>query len=495
MKDRDVANPEQSLDPQDWDAMRKLGQQMVEDMLTWLETVRDRPLWKPVPESVKAFLNQPVPAKPEDPEQVYREFLEYVLPYPMGNVHPRFWGWVIGTGTPFGVLADMLAATMNPNVGGGDHVAPYVEAQVLNWCKEILGYPREASGLLTSGGSAANLIGLAVARNAKAGFDVRRQGLSSATRRLILYGSQEMHSSIQKDVELLGLGSDSIRQVPVDSEFQIDLKALRAAIAKDKRDGNQPFCVVGNAGTTNTGAIDDLDALADVCAEEGLWFHVDGAVGAFAALSPELRPLVKGMERADSLAFDLHKWIYMPYDIGCALVRNEPEHRRAFSLTPDYLKHAERGLAAGSLWFSDYGYELSRPFRALKAWMSLKEHGSEKYGRMVRKNVEQARYLAELVRASPELELAAPAPLNIVCFRYVGHSHTSVDLDALNQELLIRLYESGIAAPSYTQVDGKYVLRVANTNQRSRREDFDLLVREVIRFGKDLEPQYESREQ
>ena len=477
---------EESLDPEDWQLMRALGHQMVDDMLTYLETVRARHVWQPVPKEVKAYFNQPLPMEPQGPEQTYRDFLEYVLPHPMGNIHPRFWGWVIGTGTPLGMLADMLAAGMNPNVGGADHVANYVESQVLGWCKEMLAYPAEASGLLVSGGSMANLVGLTVARNTKAEFDLRQQGIYASTRKMTLYGSNETHSSVQKAVELLGLGSNAFRQIPTDKDFQIDLSELEAALAQDRQAGCQPFCVVGNAGTVNTGAIDDLEALAQICDREKLWFHVDGAFGALAGLSQELRPLVAGMEKADSLAFDLHKWMYMPYEVGCALVRQEEAHRKAFALTPDYLTHSDRGLAGGKIWFSDYGVQLSRGFRALKVWMSIKEHGVQKYARLIKQNVDQAHYLAKLVEDSADLQLLAPVPLNIVCFRFIAHQHDDETLNELNKELLIRLHESGVAAPSYTLINGRYALRVAITNHRSRRQDFELLVAEVVRLGNKL---------
>lgn len=475
---------EESLDPRDWKAMRALGHRMLDDMLNYLETIRERPVWQPIPETVKTHLRQPLPSEPQDPEAVYQDFLDYVLPHPMGNIHPRFWGWVIGTGTPFGMLAEMLAAGMNPNLGGGDHVANYVESQVLDWCKGMLDYPAEASGLLVSGGSMANLVGLTVARNTQAEFDVRREGMAAAPHLMTLYASTETHSSVQKAVELLGLGSDALRQIPVDADFEKDIPALERAIAADRAAGYHPFCVVGNAGTVNTGAFDDLEALADICQREGLWFHVDGAFGALVALAPELRGLVSGMERADSIAFDLHKWLYMPMEIGCALVRREEDHRRAFSLTPDYLAHTgQRGLAAATTWFSDYGIQLSRGFRALKAWMSIKAYGARKYGRLIQQNVTQARYLAGLVDAAPELERLAPVPLNIVCFRFRADGLDDAALNDLNQEILIQLHESGVAVPSYTTLDGKYALRVAITNHRSRREDFELLAREVVRLG------------
>jgi len=477
---------EESLDPKDWQLMRDLGHRMVDDMLTYLETVRDRHVWQPIPREVKEYFNQPLPMEAQGAELTYRDFLKYVLPHPMGNIHPRFWGWVIGTGTPLGMLADMLAAGINPNLGGADHVANYVESQVLGWCKEMLGYPAEASGLLVSGGSMANLVGLTVARNTKAEFDLRREGIYGSTRKMTLYGSSETHSSVQKAVELLGLGSNAFRQIRVDKNFQIDLSELDTAIARDRQADCQPFCVVGNAGTVNTGAIDDLEALAHICDREKLWFHVDGAFGGLAALSPELRHLVSGMGKADSLAFDLHKWMYMPYEVGCALVRQEEAHRKAFALMADYLTHSDRGLAGGKIWFSDYGVQLSRGFRALKVWMSIKEHGVQKYGKMIKQNVDQANYLAKLVEDSPYLQLLAPVPLNIVCFRFIADQLDENVLNQLNKELLIQLHESGVAAPSYTLIEGRYALRVAITNHRSRRQDFEVLVDEVVRLGNNL---------
>jgi glutamate/tyrosine decarboxylase-like PLP-dependent enzyme len=250
---------------------------------------------------------------------------------------------------------------------------------------------------------------------------------------------------------------------------------MREMIAADRASGIRPICIVGNAGTVNTGAVDDLPALADLASREGTWFHVDGAFGALACLSPRLKPALAGMERADSLTFDFHKWLYLPYEIGVVLVRDEEAHRRTFSLTPDYLAHGARGLNAG-LWFSDYGVQLSRGFRALKAWMHIREHGADKLGRLIDQNVAQARHLARLM---------APVPLNIVCFRYRA-DRTDAELDALNQELLVRLQESGVAAPSYTRIGGRYALRAAITNHRSRREDFDAMVAEVLRIGREL---------
>jgi aromatic-L-amino-acid/L-tryptophan decarboxylase len=480
---------EESLDPagpEAWEEMRALAHRMVDDMMGYLETVRERKVWQPVPQAVRAKFDGPVPREGEGAEAAYRDFVRDVLPYPVGNIHPRFWGWVNGTGTPFGMLAEMLAAGMNPNVGGFDQSAIHVESQVLDWYKQLLGFPQGASGILVSGGSMANFVGLAVARSSRAGFDVAREGVLAGGRQLVAYGSSEMHSSIQKAVELLGVGSAFLRKIEVDRDYEIDVGALRRAISEDRARGLAPFCVIGNAGTVNTGAIDDLSRLARVCEEEGLWFHIDGAFGALAALSPLHESRLAGIERADSLAFDLHKWMYMPYEAGCTLVRDGERHRAAFAATGVYLSPTTRGVASGPVWFGELGVQLSRGFRALKIWLSIKEHGIEKYARLIEQNIEQAGYLAGLVERDPELELLAPVPLNIVCFRYSAGARGDDELNDLNRELLIRLQESGAAVPSHTTLNGRYAIRVAITNHRSRREDFDLLVSKVKEIGRAL---------
>jgi glutamate/tyrosine decarboxylase-like PLP-dependent enzyme len=350
----------------------------------------------------------------------------------------------------------------------------------------MLGYPQQASGILVSGGSMANLMGLAIARNTHLDFDIRNEGLRSAPAMMTLYCSSETHSSVQKAVELLGLGGKSLRKIPVDDDYRLDLASLEKMIAADRAAGHYPFCVVGNAGTVNTGAIDPLDQLAEVCRREKLWFHVDGAFGALAYLAPEMRPQLSGMERADSLAFDLHKWMYLPYEAGCLLVKNKTAHEKAFAVVPTYLAPHEKGLMAGPPWFANYGIQLSRGFRALKIWLALKAHGLDKFSRLIRQNILQARYLAQLVQESPSLELAAPALLNVVCFRFRSKRLDEAQHNELNRKLLMELHERGIAVPTSTILRGKYVLRAAITNHRSRQEDFDVFVRETIRFGEEL---------
>jgi glutamate/tyrosine decarboxylase-like PLP-dependent enzyme len=472
---------EQTLDPVDWSEITALGHRMVDDMVAYLQTVRERPAWQRVPDDVRQRLAAPVPIAPEGADSAYRDFVRDVLPYPVG-VHPRYWAWVQGTTSPAGMLAEMLAGAMNNSLHAGEHSAMYVEQQVLSWLKDALGYPAEATGLLVGGGSMANFVGLAVARNAKAGWDVKRLGLRGTP--FMVYASTETHSSVVKALEALGLGSQALHLVQTDADFRIRVDALADAVAADRRAGKVPMCVVGNAGTVNTGAIDDLTAVAALCRSENLWFHVDGAFGAITAISPALRPA--GLELADSLAFDLHKWMYMPYDVGCALVRWPELHRDTFGYQAAYLTSQDRGLTSGPVGFSHYGLDLSRGFRALKVWFCLKTHGLDAYRALVEQNVEQMKYLGELIRADARLELLAPVSLNVACFRYVGDIRDETRLNAINNELLLRLQESGVASPSSTVINGRFALRVANTNHRTRREDFDVLVHEVIRLGVSL---------
>lgn len=474
---------ELSLDPEHWSELRALGHRMLDDMFDHQQGRLEGPVWQPMPAEVRERFKTPLPQETRSEEEVYEIFRTEILPYAMGNTHARFWGWVMGNGTPLGMLADMLASGVNPNMGGGDQAPNLVELQVVEWCRQMFDLPEGGSGLLTSGGSVANLIGLAVARQHGADFDVRKDGVAAAPKPMTLYGSEEMHSSLDKAVELLGLGRQHLRKIPVDERMRVDLNALRERIEADLEAGCQPIALIATAGTVNTGAIDPLDEVADLAEEFGLWYHIDGAFGALAYLAPELRTRLKGLNRADSLAFDLHKWFYLPFEIGCTLVRDEEIHRQTFALRPDYLHEGTRGIATGVRWLSDYGIQLTRGFRALKAWMAFQVHGVDRVGDVILKNVRQAEYLADRVEKSDLLELLAPVDLNVVCFRYRPAGLQEQELNALNEELLYEIQESGVAVPSSTMVDGHYALRCAITNHRSRQSDFDALLEAVERIG------------
>jgi glutamate/tyrosine decarboxylase-like PLP-dependent enzyme len=472
-------NETETLDPDNWESMRALAHRAVDEGFDWLRTVRDRGVWRPTPDDVVAKFHEPLPRGPQGAESAYEDFKRWVLPYPMGNVHPRFWAWYMGNGTPLGAIGDFLAAVVNPNMGGGNHIANHVESQVVDWCKEIVGLPLTAGGLLVSGGSVANLVCLAVARNAATDSDVRAAGVRSLPASLVFYTSVEAHSCIQKALELLGIGGSALRKVAIDSEYQIDLEALDAAIRADRAVGLIPACVIGTAGTINTGAVDDLRGLASLCERHQIWFHVDGAIGAVAAIAPKAGRFLAGMERADSVALDLHKWLHVPFEAGCAIVRDRARQRAAFALTAEYLEHTARGLASGPLWFSEYGPQLSRGFRALKIWLSFKEHGLDKFGRLIDQNIAQAHELEKLIERRPDFEMMAPVKLNIACFRYRPQYLAEAHWNAFNEELLIRLHESGVAAPSYTTLERRYCLRAAISNHRTRPGDLEMMVDEL----------------
>jgi glutamate/tyrosine decarboxylase-like PLP-dependent enzyme len=487
---------EETLDPRspaEWAAFGALAHRMVDDALAHLATLRDQPAWRRMPDAVRAALAEPVPRAGIGAEAAYAAFREHVMRYTNGNLHPRFFGWVQGNGTPLGMMADMLAAAINPHLAGFDQAPALVEQQVIDWLAELLGLPG-ASGVLVTGGSMASTLGLAVARFAVTrvgGLDVREEGVQRwpdqpAPAPLVFYGSTETHGWARKAAELLGLGDRAFRRVPVDAEYRIDVRALAAMLAADRAAGLLPFCVIGTAGTVNTGATDPLAALAELCARERLWFHVDGAFGALAELSDALRPQVAGLDRADSLGFDLHKWGYLPFECACVLVRDPEIHRAAFAAPASYLAAATRGVIAGGLPFADRGVDLTRGFRALKVWLSLKADGVDKLVRLIEQNVAQTRHLVARVEAEPELELLAPAPLNVACFRFAPAGVPDDLLDAVNAELLLRLQEEGIAVPSATVLGGRYAIRVANVNHRARREDLDALVDGVLRLGREL---------
>ena len=470
-----------TLDPADWAAFRAQAHVMLDDMLGYIETIRERPVWQPIPDEARARFHAAAPRKGEELALVHTEFMRDVLPFAMGNVHPGFMGWVNGGGTPVGMVAEMLAAGLNANLGGRDQIPIEVEWQVSEWVREIFGFPRGESGLFVTGTSMANLMAVVIARDAALGVAVRTSGVAGETRRLRAYASTAVHSCVPKAMDIAGLGSDALRLIPTDSRYRIDLTALATAIQQDRAAGFTPFFVVGTAGTVDTGAIDDLDGMADVCRREQLWFHVDGAFGVLAKLAPDLAPRLDGIERADSLAFDFHKWGQAPYDAGFLLVRDSEAHKQAFAMQTAYLARAERGLAAGSPWPCDFGPDLSRGFRALKVWFTLKVLGTERLGAAISRSCALARYLEGRIHATPELEVMAPVELNIVCFRYRAE-----DSDKVNAEIAVRLQESGVVAPSTTRFEGRTAIRAAIVNHRTGRAEMDALVDGTLAEGRAL---------
>lgn len=467
-----------NLDPVDWPSARAQGHRMLDDILDYIENIRDRPVWQPIPDNVRARFHEAVPTGPADLAAVHDEFMRNILPYATGNAHPGFMGWVHGGGNVPGILAEMLAAGLNANLGGRDHMPIEVERQIVHWLCQVFEFPDSTSGLFVTGTSMANLLGVLIARTRALGVEVRRKGVGSADQRLVAYASAAAHGCIAQAMDLSGLGIEALHVIPSNGFGQIDIDALNLAIVQDRIAGLTPFLVVGNAGTVDTGAIDALAVLASIARREKIWFHVDGAIGALAIMAPDIAPRLAGIQEADSIALDFHKWGQVPYDAGFILVRDGTLHRDTFASPAAYLRRETRGLAAGASWPCDFGPDLSRGFRALKTWFTLKVYGTDALGAMISRTCELARYLEIKIATSCELELLAPVSLNIVCFRHRGD-----DIDRLNAKIVADLHESGIAAPSTTIIGGRLAIRAAIVNHRTEPRDIDAMLNAVLKFG------------
>lgn len=474
--------PGPTLDPE---TFRAAAHRTVDLAADHLAALPGKPVYSPMTrEERAAVLQQPLPEIGADPGTLLATVQEQILSHPMGNGHPRFFGWVNSPPQPVGILGELLAATLDPSCAGGDHAAIYLEHAVIRWLMELVGYPTEGSaGLLLSGGSMASLTALAVARQRaldRLGRDVRTQGLQGSDARLVLYQSSEGHSSLRKAVELLGVGSDNLRVIPAGRDCRMPVPALREAIAADRAAGLRPFCVAAAAGTVATGAVDPLDEIADLCQAEGLWCHVDGAYGAFGALDPAAASRFRGLERADSLALDPHKWLSVPVECGAVLVRDAAAMRATFSLVPAYLRTEPDQGIGGLPWFSEFGFQQTRGFRALKLWMVLAASGRAGVAAHVQHGVRLARALADRIREAPDLELFEEPPLSIVCFRRRGS-------DQLNQTLMHRLQEGGRVFVTQAELDGRFWLRACILGDATGERDLDILVDEVRRLATQLE--------
>jgi len=467
-----------TLDPAYWADTRALGHRMLDDMFDYLQDIRQRPAWQPIPAEVRGEFRAALPSGPTDMATVYGEFTRLILPFSSGNVHPAFMGWVQGGGSVTGMLAEMLAGGLNANLGGRDHIPIEVERQVAEWTRQMFGFPEGAAGLFVTGSSMANFMAVLIARTAALGPAVRLTGVTFPCKRLVAYTSRAAHGCIAKAMDMSGLGSGMLRSISTDEMHRIRISELRRAITADRDAGLTPFLLVGTAGTVDIGAIDDLDELSDLAAEEGMWFHVDGACAGLGVLAPDLAPRLRGIERADSIAFDFHKWAQVQYDAGFLLVRDGKRQLETFAAPAAYLRRESRGMSAGSPWPCDYGPDLSRGFRALKTWFTLKVYGTAQLGAVMSRTCELAQYLKRRVEQTPELELAAPVQLNIVCFRY-----RSANSDVVNAEIVTRLQESGVAVPSTTLLEGQLAIRAAIVNHRTQRCDLDALLAAVVKSG------------
>lgn len=474
-----------SLDPENWSDFRALAHNMLDQSISFIQGIRETPIYNIVemPQPVRNSLNEPLPEMPQGFKKVCEDFTDLVLPYATGNIHPRFWGWAAGNGNVGANIAQLMAATMNSNAIGGAQSSTLVEKQVLEWCRQIFGFPNTFGGLIVNGTSMGALIALCIARNQALGNirNVRLEGIIGGPK-LVGYASSETHFSISKAFELLGLGRNALRLISVDESFCININELEKKISEDLDNGNMPFCIIGNAGTVNTGCIDDLSALKAVAMKYKLWFHVDGAFGALAILDEELKPRLLGIESADSLAFDFHKWFHVPFDAACLLTRNKMMHLASFSLDEHYLTIHENGVDEYPFYYK-LGPDLSRGFCALSVWFTLKEHGTRRLGQKVHENCQQIKYLISLLSHYPWIEINMPVILNIVCFRIRPENWVDEkEIDCLNENIVNDIQQSGIALPSSTVLNDRLYIRCCIINHRAVFSDFELFVNELVRI-------------
>jgi aromatic-L-amino-acid/L-tryptophan decarboxylase len=480
-----------AMDPEEF---RRLGHAMVDRIAEHLEALPGKPVAPgESPEVVRVVLgaDRPLPSEGAEPGLLLEEATDLLMGHSLFNGHPRFFGYITAAPAPVGMLADLLASAVNPNVGGWSlsPVASEMEVQTVRWIAELMGYPADCGGLLVSGGNAANFVGFLAARaSAGARWRIRRTGLHGpGSTPLRVYCSTETHTWIEKAADLFGLGTEAVRLIGTDEGLRMDPEALRGAIRADREAGLLPFLVVGTAGSTSTGAVDPLPELARVCREEEIWFHVDGAYGGFAARVPGAPQDLAALAEADSVAVDPHKWLYAPLEAGCALVRRPEALREAFSYRPPYYHF---GFEATN--FVDYGLQNSRGFRALKVWLGLRQAGREGYLRMIAQDMALARHLHGLTRKHPELE-AVTHGLSVTVFRYIppelrariGHPEVDRYLNDLNEEVQDRLERSGKAFVSNAVVDGRYCLRACIVNFNTTVADVEALPELVAEVGRE----------
>ncbi len=480
---------------------RKVGRHLVERIAEFLCTLPNRPVTpNESPNVIREALGMgSLPEQGAEAKDLLEEAANLLFAHSTFNGHPRFLGFITSSAAPIGALGDLLAAAVNPNVGGwlGAPMGTEIEAQTVRWIAELIGYPTDCGGLLVSGGNMGNFVGFLAARKAKATWDVRTAGLmDEGARRLRVYTSSETHTWIQKATDMFGLGTDVIRWIPVDAQLRMDTTALRNQIQADIEAGDLPFLVIGTAGTVSTGAVDPLPEIAAICREYDLWFHVDGAYGAFAApllhehQEIEVPADLEGISLADSIAVDPHKWLYAPLEAGCILVRDQEALRDAFSYHPPYYHFADQ--AEPTIDYYEYGPQNSRGFRALKVWLALRQVGRAGYVEMIADDIRLAQELYRLVEAHPELQAFTQA-LSITTFRYVpsdltpGLEDVEEYLNQLNTTLLHRIQRSGQAFLSNAVVRGTFLLRACVVNFRTSLEDIEALPALVTRIGREVD--------
>lgn len=481
-----------------WDAerARTFGRQVVDLWGELLERLPELPVGgRATAAEVRDAVTRDVPDEPLAPDAVIGALRTIAFEHATYTGHPGFMAYVTGAGTVPGAAADLLAAAINQNVGGYrlSPAATEIELHLGRWFASKLGLPSTAGGYITSGGAMAAFVALKAARDTKAGWAIRELGARSGPP-LAIYASAEVHDVNSRAADMLGLGREAVRIVPCDDRQRLRVGVLRQMVARDIRNGAKPIAVVATAGTVSTGAIDPINDIADVCAEQGLWLHVDGAYGGVAALTRSLRPLFQGIDRADSVALDPHKWLYTPHSGGAIIVRDMACLERAFAIDPSYV-HEDKDLTGRGMDLYTLGPQFSRGFHALKIWISLLAHGWNAYERRISHDVALARYAYERAMGHPELEPVGPAPvLSIACFRYVppelrGDASAEPYVNRLNERLMSQLQLGGRVFPSNAVIDGKFALRACIVNFRTEADDIDALIESAASEGKRLHHQ------
>lgn len=474
---------ETDLDPSDWPQFERTYASVTSEVTSFVRRVGDRPVWQRPGDEVRSYFRGEPPLDPTCLADLWEELKPRLLPHLTGNLHPRFFGWAHGAGTPAGALAEAIAGFLNANLAGRDQAPVLMERQVVDWFRTLFGFPASATGALVSGTSIGNLVALNVARDVKSSY--RRDPRSARLPRV--YMSEGSHLSARRALRVLGLPDETLVLVGSDPAGRLDPTALRCSIQSDRDRGRDPIAVVATAGTAGTGAIDPMAEVAEICSGQDLWFHVDGAFGALSHLSPNPPASVAGLDRADSLAFDFHKWVQVPYSAGCVLIRDGEAHLATFRTTTPYTDVAAGELGGGRPWPTDLGPEMSRGFRALKVWFTIKHFGLRRLIGQMDQSREQARALGEMVTADPRLELSAPVTLNVVCLRYVGDGSASSADDRLQELVVERLQSRGVASPSATRVDGESCIRIAVFNHRTRTRDLHEVLGRIKEIGRAIE--------
>lgn len=472
------------LEPSDWLAFEEVLVRIAEDARASLEHLGDGPVWLRPPAHIRDAFDAEIPMAGQGIEATYDQFKRILHPYVVGNRHPNYLGWVVGSGIPSSMVGDWLSSLVNSVPTLFDDSSVLTELQVLKWITQLVGMRSDSSGVLTTGVSEGTLIALRVATVAALGDEILSSGILGLNQKPVFYLSDQTHDCARKAIRILGFGDDHIRVIRTDEAFAMPALELKSAIEQDLEDGHKPVAVIATIGTVNTGSCDDINSISQVCHDLGVWLHVDGAFGIWTALTPQLKHLTDGVAHADSLVFDLHKWMYQVYDIGCVLIADGALHKTALETHADYIAPLPGSVRDGPADLSSRSIQLSRGFKALKVWFSLQAEGVNAFSEAIQQNLSLASYLTEKAVSSEEIELLAPTVLHIVNLRFVPPNSAPAEIDACNQRIVRQLQTEGTAVPSSTMINGRFSIRICFSNHRTTRDHVDQVFNQILRIGR-----------